>query len=413
MTGRLFDALRDAGFERLAAVRDRRGIRTLAARPDEEFAPVAEDDPALGEAARDLAAASAAAGDARRVECVYRKDAGLRLTVVRHEDDAARTVGPVRRLDLSVPEARVLRDACVAARHAAWSAAAGEVARGGAAAFLHAVPAGDHDRARSAQALAEELLLAGGAYWTDFGFADEWAKETGKRGGPVFGCRASSAATTALGGAAAVRAALGAIGPRADDAPPIVLVAGLGRTGAALARRLAEDGLRLVVADKDYPKIDAFLGALGPAERKNASVVAPYQVLEVAARPDACDVLCPAAEGGMLGEAALAKLRCRAVVGPADGTFDAASAEDERRLAKALYDRGILHLPSWIAGVGGAVHAAFEEADAGPKFDPRAAEARTERAAGWFLDDVVADAKRSGRTPTDVALRRLGFLHDA
>lgn len=409
MTPNLFDALRDAGCERLVWARDARGERRTFLRPDEDDLPV--DDaapPAVAAAAELLAGAAAASGDVRRIECVYRRDVGLRLLFVRHADDLPRTVGPVRRVELSQPESRLLRDACVAARHAALSASACELERGGAATLLHATAAPEHDRARFAQALAEELQLFGGDYWVDALLGDEWARDAQKKGAPLFGAKSAPCAeTAALGAVAAVRVALGAAGPRADDQPPIVALQGLGRVGAAVGRRLAADGFRLVVSDREYPKIDGFLSKLEPALRKNVSVVAPYQIAEVAAKPEACDVFCPAAESGVLTAESAAKLRCRAVVGPATGVFDAASAADELAAAQRLHERGILYVPEWLASAGGAAHAVFESAERGAKFDPRAAEARTERAAGWFCDEVVNAAKREGRTPLESALRRL------
>ncbi len=408
MTPGLFDALRDGGYERAAFLNDARGARAVFARPDEDEVPLGDDaPPALVAAAAEAAAAVAAAMDVRRLECVYRKDVGLRIASVRRSSTEGRTIGPVRRVDLAQSEPRVFRDVCVAARHAALSAKAAGISRGGAAVFLHATPAPEHDRARFAQALADELQLFGGDFWVDAGLGDEWAKDAAKRGASLAGARTtSSAETTALGVVAAVRVALGAIGPRADDLSPVVVLQGLGRVGAAVGRRLAVDGFRLVVSDRDYPKIDAFLGRLGPTERKNVSVVAPYQVAEVVAKAGSSDVFCPAAEGGVITADLVGRLKCRAVVGAATGIFDAASAEDERSAALRLHAAGILYVPEWLAGAGGLIHAAFECADRGAKFESAAAEARTERVAGWYADDVVGDSKHQGHAPIEILAKR-------
>jgi glutamate dehydrogenase/leucine dehydrogenase len=413
LTPGLFDALRDLKYERLVVVDKKGAVVLAAARPDEDERELsATEDAELLAAAAPLLDAFAAAEDVRRIECSYRRDVGLRLVHVRRRDALLRAIGPVRRVDLAKPETQVFREACVAARAAAFAAAACDIPRGGAAVFLHATPAPEHDRARFAEALAEELMLYGVDGFWDAGLALDWAKDAAKRGAPLFGLSApTSGDVAAFGAAATARAALAAVGPRAGDEPSVFVVQGLGKVGGALARTLASEGRRLVVSDKDYPRIDALLGSLGPEERKNTGVVAPYQVMEILAKPNGCDVFCPAAEGGVLKLESLKKLRCRAIAGPATGVFDVASRADEEAVARAAYERNIVYVPDWLSGVGGVARAWFEAEARGGPFDPRAVEARVERVAGWLADDAIGEAKRTGRPTLDVLRAKIASAY--
>jgi leucine dehydrogenase len=212
-----------------------------------------------------------------------------------------------------------------------------------------------------------------------------------------------AAGTAAVGAHAAFVASAAALGKAPGEA--LAVVQGLGRVGSRLARLLAADGARLVVSDRDIRKIDAFLGALPAPERKLVSVLAPYQVLQVE-----CDVLCPCADGGVVAEESRSALRCRVIVGPADGQLAVQSIEEEKRLAAMLFREGIWFVPEWIAGAGAAIHG-WLEAEAGAAFDVRAAVARTQRTCGWLTDEIMQASKRLGRSPVDVACERLAIDH--
>jgi leucine dehydrogenase len=143
------------------------------------------------------------------------------------------------------------------------------------------------------------------------------------------------------------------------------------------------------------------MASLSPVERKLVSVLAPYQILEIES-----DVLCPCAHGGIIGEESAHALKCRVVVGPADGQLRADSFDEEKRLAATLYRAGISCVPEWIASAGSAIHGLLES-EQGGTFDVRAAIARTQRTCGWLTDEIMQGSKRLGRSPTDVAIERL------
>ncbi|WP_433244249.1 Glu/Leu/Phe/Val dehydrogenase dimerization domain-containing protein [Actinomadura nitritigenes] len=156
---------------------------------------------------------------------------------------------------------------------------------------------------------------------------------------------------------------------------------GFGRVGAHLAGLLAAEGAELTVADIDP-------GRRRAAEALGAAWADPDEILGADV-----DVLVPAALGGVLSERTVPRLRCRAVVGPANNQLTAPGVAD------LLHGRGILWVPDYVAGAGGVIHAVTSELHRlGPE------EARTRVAA---IEDTVTGlldtASRLGRTPAEAA----------
>jgi leucine dehydrogenase len=162
-----------------------------------------------------------------------------------------------------------------------------------------------------------------------------------------------------------------------------VAVQGLGKVGYGVAERLARDGARLVVADVAPAALDRAARELG------ARPVAPDAIWD-----EACDVLSPNAGSGALDAGAIARLRCRAVVGGANEPL--AAPED----AAALHARGILWAPDYVASAGGVLSRPFETGE----WD--AARTRREVAAiGERLQGIWTRAAREGVPPGRVAER--------
>jgi glutamate dehydrogenase/leucine dehydrogenase len=117
-----------------------------------------------------------------------------------------------------------------------------------------------------------------------------------------------------------------------------VVIQGAGSVGGDLARRLAEAGASVEVADSDPA------AAVRAASDPRVSIVPARGVL---GRP--CDVLAPCALGGVLDAASIPSLRCAAVVGAANNPLS------ERADAERLRARGILYAPDFVANAGGAI----------------------------------------------------------
>ncbi|SHN45665.1 Glu/Leu/Phe/Val dehydrogenase family protein [Cryptosporangium aurantiacum] len=199
--------------------------------------------------------------------------------------------------------------------------------------------------------VGDAVETLGGRYGTgpDVGTGTDDMVTIGERTDHVF-CRpaahggsGSSSPGTAAGVVAALRATVEHLDGSADPAGRTFGVIGLGSVGADVARRLAAAGAHLVVSD-----VRADARAL--ADEWGARWVSPEEALTAEV-----DVLVPSALGGVLTPAVVPRLRCRAVVGPANNQL--ASPD----VAGLLHEQGVLWGPDYVASAGGIVHAVAVE----------------------------------------------------
>lgn len=122
-----------------------------------------------------------------------------------------------------------------------------------------------------------------------------------------------------------------------------VAVLGVGNVGAGLARLLAADGARLVIADIDP------LRCARLAEETGARIVG----IEAIAQEDV-QVFAPCALGGTLDEATVAALRAGVVCGAANNQLA------QPHLAETLMARGIAYAPDYVVNAGGIINVAAE-----------------------------------------------------
>jgi leucine dehydrogenase len=162
-----------------------------------------------------------------------------------------------------------------------------------------------------------------------------------------------------------------------------VVVQGAGAVGARLARLLAAEEARVLVADVDPARIADLAGAAEPVPADEA-LLAP------------CDILAPCAAGGVLTVASVDRLRCAIVAGAANNQL---AAPD---VAGRLRERGILYAPDFVINAGGVLHGAGIEllGWAPEELDRRLA------GIGDVLLQVFADADARG-IDTDTAAREL------
>jgi leucine dehydrogenase len=122
-----------------------------------------------------------------------------------------------------------------------------------------------------------------------------------------------------------------------------ILVQGVGNVGACVARELAAEGGRIVVADIDTARAHRIADACG------ATVVSPTAILE-----EEGDVLAPCALGGILNGETIPRLRVAVVAGAANNMLGGPGDD------AALALRGILYIPDFVANAGGIIHGAQE-----------------------------------------------------
>jgi len=165
----------------------------------------------------------------------------------------------------------------------------------------------------------------------------------------------------------------------------------VGHVGARLARLLAEEGARLVLADVD------------PAKRVLADELGAGWATPADALTAEVDLVAPCALGGVLDHDTVPTLRCRAVAGAANNQL---AADD---VAALLQARGIVWAPDFVANAGGIINIAVELEAAG--YDPARARARV-LGIGDTLREVFAVADANATTPLAAAMelagRRLG-----
>jgi glutamate dehydrogenase/leucine dehydrogenase len=123
-----------------------------------------------------------------------------------------------------------------------------------------------------------------------------------------------------------------------------VVVLGVGKVGARVARFAAEHGARVTVADTRADAAAALARALG------AEVVDPSEALFLE-----CDILSPNALGNVLNRDTIPRLRCRVVCGGANNQLGA-DPED----ARLLDEHGIVYAPDYVVNCGGLINAAVE-----------------------------------------------------
>ncbi|MWA05144.1 amino acid dehydrogenase [Actinomadura sp. LD22] len=186
---------------------------------------------------------------------------------------------------------------------------------------------------------------------------------------------------TAHGTLAALRAAARHLYGTRDLAGRRFGIIGLGHVGEHLAALLAAEGAALTVTDID-PGKRARTEALG------AAWTGPDEILGADV-----DVLVPAALGGVLTERTVPRLRCRAVVGPANNQLASPGVAD------LLHRRGILWVPDYVAGAGGVIHAVSTELH---RLGPGEARARV-AAIEDTVTGLLGTADRLGQTPAQAA----------
>jgi leucine dehydrogenase len=286
------------------------------------------------------------------------------------------------RLYPSLDEAAI--DALRLARGMTYKAAMAGLPCGGGKAVILADPSRDKTPALL-EAYARAVDAMGGRFYTgcdmgvtveDLAFMRSFTPHLGHTGAEG-GMDTSDLA--ALGTFASMGTVARALGAPLDGLH--VAVQGLGQVGLRLARRLREAGARLTVTDVDSDRMARAREELG------AEVVAPEAVYDVA-----CDVFSPNAAGGILGEATIPRLRCRAVVGAANQQLATLADGD------ALQARGIVYAPDYVVNAGGLVSILWERGET----DLAGVVART-AAIGDTLATVLERARREGAPPFRVA----------
>ena len=271
--------------------------------------------------------------------------AGLHAIVAIHDTSFGPGVGGTRMRPYATLDAATL-DALRLSRAMTYKAVMAGVARGGAKAVILGDPARDKSRALL-QAYARVLERLGGRFHTgpDMGIDGRDVAVLGRMTKhithTVEGAKVNAAELTALGVLESVKSVARLLG--AELRGLHVAVQGLGQVGARVARLLGAAGVRLTIADVDEGRVERAALQLGAAR------VAADEIYDVEA-----DVFSPNAMGGILNDATLPRLACRAVCGAANEQLE------EPRHGDELHARGILYAPDYVVNAGGLLSLLFE-----------------------------------------------------
>ncbi len=242
------------------------------------------------------------------------------------------------------------------------------------------------DRTALMRRFGEFVARTGGAYLpgVDMGTTCEDLAHMGEAGADVSCSEEDPSPWTALGVAAAIRAAVEHVDRRSGVDGVRVLIQGAGHVGGTLARDLAADGAHVILADVDHERADAL------AQELDGSTVAPDAVLQTP-----CDVFAPCAVARVAAPDTVGRLACRIIAGAANDTLSHRSAAD------SLQERGIVYVPDFVANAGGVIHihalrAGWDESHL------RSAVA----AIGDRVTDLLARAGASGEMPLTAAEQR-------
>jgi leucine dehydrogenase len=288
--------------------------------------------------------------DHELVQLVRDRKSGLMAIIALHSTHLGPGAGGTRFWHYAEP-ADAMRDALRLSRGMSYKNAMAGLPMGGGKAVILA----DRSRAKTPDMLAafgDAVEALGGKYVTaeDVGISEGDMVAVSQRTSYVSGLPVGEGQAggdpgpfTAMGIYHGIKAAVAhKLGKDSLEGVRVALQ-GTGSVGGGVARLLAKDGARLVVADVDEARAKALAKEVG------GELVVPEQIMSVA-----CDVFSPNALGAILDEEGIARLDCAIVAGGANNQL--ARAEH----GKLLAERGILYAPDYVINAGGIISVTLE-----------------------------------------------------
>jgi leucine dehydrogenase len=148
---------------------------------------------------------------------------------------------------------------------------------------------------------------------------------------------------TALGCFVGLRAVLEECFGNPDPKGRKVAIQGAGAVASSFAGLLVKAGAEVVVGDLYPERAEALVRKVGGRALPAAEIL-----------QQSCDVLAPSALGGILNDATIPALQCRAVAGCANNQLL------EPRHGDMLQARGILYAPDYVINAGGIINVGCE-----------------------------------------------------
>jgi len=274
---------------------------------------------------------------------------GLAAFIAVHNENRGPAMGGCRILKYASQDVAI-KDVLRLSRAMTYKNAIADIPYGGGKAVIIADPRTEKT-AELLHAMGDFVQSLGGRYITSFdsGTTLDDVCTIGERTEFVAGTLAAAgnaSGSTANGIYFCMRAAAERVHGTTDLAGLTVAIQGVGNVGSRLSRRLAADGVRLIVADVDEAK------ARQAANETGATVVGIDDILATPA-----DIVAPCALGGILSAQSIPGLKAKIIVGGANNQL--ATAHDDARLRAA----GILYCPDYLANAGGIIDLHYQRSN--------------------------------------------------
>jgi glutamate dehydrogenase/leucine dehydrogenase len=346
------------------------------------------------------------------IEFYYNRKKNIRIMYCKHVNTLgiknrrhAMRAGAMRRHELSEPEIDVILDGLNIARAMAYKNAIANIPYGGSK-ILVQCDAVDLDDFETMGFLAYVTDKSRSITGPDMNFEPEMAdiireKFTKNYTSGRKSHMGTSGAPTGYGEYIAIKEACDFVYGSRDISGKKIAIQGLGEVGYPLAEHLLDAGARLIVTDINLAKVYRLQQKWG---EDLVDYVEPDKIYTVDA-----DIFSPCAMGGIITEERIAKFKFKIIMGSANNQLKATSKEGEIELAKKLADAGVLFVVDWAHNAGGIIRAwaewVFQEEASLDKIKPR-----IELVCGENLRKLLEEAKRTGKTPTELAYEKVEHL---
>lgn len=266
---------------------------------------------------------------------------GLSAFIAVHNDNRGPAIGGCRILNYASPDL-ALTDVLRLSRGMTYKNAIAEIPYGGGKAVIIADPRTEKS-STLLRAMGDFVESLQGRYITSFdsGTTLEDLSVIGERTEFVAGTLAeagNASGSTASGVFHCMRAAARKMHGASSLNGMTIAIQGVGNVGNRLARLLASDGARLVIADADEKLARSVANETG-AFLANVDEILFSDV----------DIVSPCALGGILSARSIPRIRARIIAGGANNQLE--TSEDDERLRVA----GLLYCPDYLANAGGII----------------------------------------------------------
>ena len=346
------------------------------------------------------------------IEFYYNRKKNIRVMYCKHVNTLgiknrrhAMRAGAMRRHELSELEIDVILDGLNIARAMAYKNAIANIPYGGSK-ILVQCDAVDLDDFETMGFLAYVTDKSRSITGPDMNFEPEMAdiireKFTKNYTSGRKSHMGTSGAPTGYGEYIAIKEACDFVYGSQDISGKKIAIQGLGEVGYPLAEYLLDAGARLIVTDINLAKVYRLQQKWG---EDLVDYVEPNKIYTADA-----DIFSPCAMGGIITEERIAKFKFKIIMGSANNQLKATSKEGEIELAKKLADAGVLFVVDWAHNAGGVIRAwaewVFQEKASLDKIKPR-----IELVCGENLRKLLEEAKRTGKTPTELVYEKVEHL---